>query len=180
MCQLCVKSVCQLPFWAKGIYTSPSHHRVNPKLRYIYTREKRQPANDCLYKYSFNCCSKGFLYSFPRFRSRHVHLSCRFLYMRHDRACLYDPLRDLSRCRYWCCVHLFPRSMPFYIYAPGMASVSFPRLRGSDNASRPALRGCLWQPSFSRSSPVTLHCSMLSALRVSDNLLPRLRGFERR
>nr|DAG76586.1 MAG TPA: hypothetical protein [Caudoviricetes sp.] len=44
MCQLCVKSVCQLPFWARGIYTSPSNPRIQPKLRYIYTNEKRQPA----------------------------------------------------------------------------------------------------------------------------------------
>lgn len=44
---------------------SPSHHRIQPILLYIYTHEKRQPANDCLCKYSFDCCVRWFLYSFP-------------------------------------------------------------------------------------------------------------------
>lgn len=45
--------------------------------------------------------------------------------------------------------------------------------------TRPALRGCLLQPSFPRS--VTLRCSMLSArLGVGNNRCPHCGGVERR
>lgn len=56
------------------------------------------------------------------------------------------------------------------------AIVSFPVC--VDPVTRPALRGCLWQPSFPRS--VTLRCSMLSALRGSNNRCPHCGGVERR
>ena len=43
---------------------------------------------------------RWFLYSFPRFRRRHAHLSCVPIYAL-GRACLYDPLRrvPIYRCR---------------------------------------------------------------------------------
>lgn len=110
-----------------------------------------------------------FLHGFPRFRR----LSC-------------VPIYALGRAYMIRCTDLFCQSciyaaippVPAVLYMYAWYGVGIVSPDCVDPVTRPAPRGCLLQPSFPRS--VTLRCSMLSALRGSNNRCPHCGGVERR